>query len=1120
MSTLLDHASTDAWSPQLLTLDNGATITVLTKPAVDSPTIDVLPQVPQLVYTSEQAPVLSLSLILSRQPEPTEDTVIPLINRGLLALTVQTGVTQEVLNALSTCSQQKFQRLFARRVEYTLLQTVHQELPGILAKAEGSGTEGRAGISIHLDRAQTLDVLSALDGVSSSLSLCATVHYRSASPPQVVQLSGSWGLIHDYLSLQVDEQGRLTQATLQALLPVMVDKGLLAVKHQDNSPAQLTGEQLHRLFMRQAMVILQPDSVVDEAYLLRSRPHESFSLNYSETVEGSGLRSHELCTSLDHLIGNTLRGNWEQHVHLMAQQPDATTAPVPRRVRATPSRTSRNPQTLMKVAAMGNAVTSLSLAAHPNTFAVSPQKLALIKRPELIAKRPELVVNQGMLEDIRIELPQKDVPQSLPVVTNPKAPYWRDRLDPKKLWYAPVLEVVPPLANGDPASSPFLFSFQRVGTTNTSQPALKGTLRVTLQQRQSEATSKALASVQGKALPVPLNHLTVALIVPFVDSVDGHVKRHRFSAAVSIEGDRVMATISLLNQWVRLAYGVVAIEDFQSTTAQVQVSYAFSGYVPIREQDLELAYGGKALHTPVVYSPTEAAKLKGTTFFDATSMSLVQPHAQLRFQPEELDATRQDRRTTAASLTQLHTANLSAINLNSNAITLNRPAVAAIPSVRPQLTLAANVATLLQKVKYARRTQVRQQSQPLLFPCSQFGRFYQEIRRGTANAIGCQDALTLGQTRYQQYEEITELRTSSYQVHRSLQQPGQFLVIPARFCISRRSVGEADAYWPLIFLHALLDADTPANNRVELRTTLQPDLRVFERLELLEKLKGYDVNPTIHYPTDIPTETVDFNWHVEPEILANSEVEILNTEGPFISAYLRMDLPSWHLMRSVLVSPGLSGSFLLELADGTPFNVNLLLKLDHIRGPWEDGPLEITAESGELRLTNRVEQTVEVSDLVKFTGSARTHRTPVEVAIASDQSHTLKASSDLQPVYHYPPTDPIEIEEIRSFVEHIFSNFIFINLLNLPRHNLLRLDVEARVQGIDQRYTAQLTAAMPIADIEVVLPLTTYLEKRVLEFRVTKVFNNGTAETTHWIQWDLDAAGPVSITSELLGLLQ
>jgi hypothetical protein len=1114
VNTIHNGPTHNNWSPRLLTLHDGTEVTVLAAPDANENITYVLPTAPSLVYRSTGEPLLSLSLVLSSQPAPNEQSVHPLIEHGVLTMDVQVGVPMNVLDTLAASGEGTFRRLFARKVEYVLLWAENNdEPPFILARAEGSGTEGRAGISAHLNRAQSLDVLAALDDTPARLRLCATIHYRSVGAPQFVRLSGSWALIHDYLSTHVDEQGRLSEAALQRLILAMAEDGLLTITRADGSPAQLSAEPLLRLFMRQAMVVLRQEPQTNGSkawYTLRSRPHPSFRLSYSETITGNHLQTHELCTSLDHLLGGALEGrNWDNYVHMVAKQPDnpALVLPVRRKVQATPGRHNRHSRsTNLKVAALNNSVTSLTTATLPSSNTII--------RPNVVTPYKQgITINHGALDDLRLELPQKDQPRSLPVIHDPDASYWKDRLNSKKLWYAPDFEIVAPSPGSSVDNSPFLFSFERTGVTNTGQPALQGSVRFTLRQIMSKETTKALAPLLRKTKdgvhPVSLNNLTVVLLVPFVDTNNGKIKQHRFVAKVTQRGDTAIVTVSLLNEWVRLAYGALAIEGFQSSPAQIQIGYTFSGYVVAEEKDIEIAFGGKALHTPVFYAAEEAATQRATTYFDASTLTYVQPQQELHYLREKaITSRRTDRRAEAISLARPN-------------VPLKQHVVTNLSAVRPQLTLKPDVLALLKQVEYATRTQVRRQKQDLLFPCNQFGRLYQEMRNSTPAAIGCQEALTLGQTRYRQYEEMSELRDSAYQVYRSLQQPGHFLVVPTHFCISRREASEIDSYRPLIFLHALLDVEVPDNNRVELRAVLQPDVPLFKRSALLERLKAYDPEPTINYPTDIPTEAVSFSWALDPTISASSEADILDASGPFISTYFHMGLASWQLMRSVLNNPGISGSVLFTLADGSELLSNLLLKLDYIRGPWESGPLQVTIDNGQVQLTNRIERTIDIDDLVRYAGSGVAQQIPVEVSLAAGQTHSMNTNDVLQPVYSYPPDDPIAIEEVRSFVEDIYSNLIFINLLNFANYNLVRLDIEARMEGVGN-YTTQLDQDMPVADIPIVLPLTTYLEQRILEFRVNKVFENEdgerTEDLTEWMRWNLDTSTPISITSELLNL--
>src|SRR5262249_43820143 len=87
----------------------------------------------------------------------------------------------------------------------------------------------------------------------------------------------------------------------------------------------------------------------------------------------------------------------------------------------------------------------------------------------------------------------------------------------------------------------------------------------------------------------------------------------------------------------------------------------------------------------------------------------------------------------------------------------------------------------VRQARYATRTIVHQESVDVQLPCKDFGAFYMQSTADGDVPVGCQDALKLGQIVYKQYAEIASLRTDKYQVYRSLQQPGRFLVVPAAY---------------------------------------------------------------------------------------------------------------------------------------------------------------------------------------------------------------------------------------------------------------------------------------------------------------------------------------------------
>jgi len=734
-----DPPSIASWAPESVTLSDGTVIPILSILSANGDITYVLPQAPLLVHGLSGGPIFSLSLILSSQPGPGEDNIYPLIESGILTIDVRIGVEAAVLDAMSSYCQGECRRLFARSVEYKLLWSEsEQATPVVLTRAEASGSEGRAGISAHLDRVQALDVLAALDGTPARLHLSATIHYQTAGTPHSVHLSGSWAAMHDFLKGHMDESGRISETLLYQLISAMAEKGLLIVAEEDGSPIRLSTENLVRLFMRQATVILRRESEPNNGenwFTLRPRPYEGFGLSYTESIVTTGMKTHELCASLDYIIGGALEGrNWTDYVHLLAKQSDnlALYSPLPKKVRAARSqRAERRDDNSIKMAAIDNGLISLSLAARPSTD--------LIARPNLeVSHLPEGIIRQIPLDDLRLDLGKLAESRSLPIVSDRNAPYWNDRIDINKFWYAPVFEIIEPESNADPSSSPFLFSFERFGATSTGEPALRGNVRFTLRSKMSTGTESALRrdNLINKAQPVHFENLSVSLLIPFVDVADGRVKQHTFEAAVQKQGDVVIATLSMLNEWVRLTYGALAIEGFQTSSAQVLIAYTFKSYVPIEGKNLELTFGGKALYTPVAYSAIEASNLKGTTHLNATTLTYVQPREEVHYKRE------------AAGLVPRNTFHFETVKLAKFKDIASQPLTATTASVRPQLTIATSVASIVKKVKYAIHTEVQQQTQALLIPCNRLGNFYQEIRNGAPTSIGCQDALKLGQTRY------------------------------------------------------------------------------------------------------------------------------------------------------------------------------------------------------------------------------------------------------------------------------------------------------------------------------------------------------------------------------------
>lgn len=450
--------------------------------------------------------------------------------------------------------------------------------------------------------------------------------------------------------------------------------------------------------------------------------------------------------------------------------------------------------------------------------------------------------------------------------------------------------------------------------------------------------------------------------------------------------------------------------------------------------------------------------------------------------------------------------------LASHAVLMAQPAV----GIRPQMHTNPAVLDALRRTRYAMKTIVRQARLDVLLPCDRFGAFYLESSSTGTTAVGCVDALRLGHATLRQYAEMPELASSTYRVFRSLQQPGRFLLLPEAYRVTRYAASAAEkAYRPAIAVYSALDAANPANNRVVFHATLQPDVPAHERRSLRTRLLAHARDPQIEYPTEIPADC-SYVWTLGSG--ASVDPRVLKTPDGF-QVTLATDLAGALLVRTMLQTAGVSGTAAFQLPDGTRLQTLLSVDLRDVIGPWDTGPIEISAASGRARLTNRIERPVEVSDLLIFP-PLEGQEVAVERLIPPGGVHEMNVpggAAELFALSTQPSVGPVVLEEIRSFVEDIHTSIVFLDLINHANHGLRELQVEARLKDVPGLNTLRLTGDPPSATTEFILPLTTFLASRTLQFRVTKTFTASAPQVTRWLDWDLDRNGNVvSLTWELV----
>lgn len=1125
------HSSPDntGWQELIVGAGIGRPTTILVRPAPEgnaaSPqtgtALEYLPRSPHLAHDASGRPAFSLTVVLSRRPGPDDENVNELIQSGVLAMDVTLALPQAIREELAEAEGVAYRPLFAREVRFELAATADEGraepstlTAPALAETQTSGPAARAGLSATLDRSAVLGVLAALEGTPSTLQVRAAVRYRGRAVDRAVRLHGSWAEIHDFLSATGSPAFSLSELRhyFSGMLSVGVILAFAELPGGQSLPLRdVDPEPLFEIFMRLAAIILTRETVAAgqdgtaTRFVLRGRPHEFFGLNYRQTLVTVGEQTINLHTPLDALLASALQEqDWEQFVHLVSPGDGGNLGPAPRRVRHR-RRGDHWSGTFAAPARLGyvdGSVRALATMSAPSSAVLAGPALTAEARPAASA-----AIHHAALNDFVLEVLHRPQRRSLPVVDDSQAAFWRDRWDRNKLWYAPGFEVLQPTPASEPETSPFLFTYERTGATASGEPALSATVCVTLRTTMRRETADAIRTVQNaRAIQVPLDNLSASLLIPFVDQRDGRVKVHTCPARVEQQGDTLIVTVHLQNDWVRLCYGALSTRGFQEIPVRLAVRYTFPAYVEVDDRPLTLDFGNKLLGTAVVFSPREAEAMRGQAFLDAASQTYHLPHGEIRFRRES--PGRADR--AAAS-----PAAVAAPATAAGALALSRPlaTVAAQPLIRPIYTQPQLVVSnLTARATYATRTQDRRLTIELLFPCNTLGALYRRLTDGTSTAIGCRDALQLGQTSYRQYEEIAELAHERYRVYRSLPQPGLFLVVPTAYRISRRMAGEPGAYRPTVVLYATLDPTDPANSQANLDLTLQPDLPLHLRRELADRLAAYAADPVVQYPTEILVETIEDSWLLDADVA----VEVIPV-GPFLMATMAMDIPGWQILSARMQTSGVTGRIRFALPDGSAVESLLRLELERVVGPWDTGPVATTVEGRWVRLSNRIEQAVDLHDLLVYPEGRPPSRHPVEQRLAPGATHDLYLDAppaEAHPIYTLAGGAAGTIQEIRSFVEDIFQNVAFLNLIHFANHDLVRLSIEARIKGLEGTESRQLVASTPTAVMEFVLPLTTYLSSHVLEYRVTKEFDARPPETTPWLEVDLAEQAVISLTWE------
>ncbi len=785
---------------------------------------------------------------------------------------------------------------------------------------------------------------------------------------------------------------------------------------------------------------------------------------------------------------------------------------------------------------------SLGNVLQTGARAATPSAQVLLKSEEVAVKPAGTFVKVGWLNDTKLQfrpgLPV-ETPNSWPVVGNAAEDPWPDRVAAGKNWYAPAYAPAMPDPGAAPDKSPFLFTFERTGVTTAGAVGIHSTLRFTLRRGLSQ-TGKAAPPPDPNAVNwTPTHGLSVILQLPFVSEADGKPQAQPFPVAVQQQPDgSLLCTLELVNQWARLLYGALAVPGFQAQPVRISVAYSFPAYVPARRWlPSEWLFMVKESMVPVARTAAERSTLTGQTHVDL-------PDAVIRYPTGEIRMSREAPRPAAAQAPApaeivaggalaasasgdtgrprlLDAGPRAGVTVRPVDVAAEMPPALRQDATRPPIVIRPPIKVVhpdvFVRADYFEQTILRETTCDLLVPCSGFGAAYRDRTGGGDVAIGCQDALALGRVDYKAYDEVPALATPRYRVFRSLQQVGRFLVLPARYRVGRSDAGAGDrAFAPAIAMFSVLDPDNDARSRIAVEATLEPDIPPFARQELLQALRGLSPSPAMDYPTE-SAKDLTFVWSLPPGL--SIQPQALRVPNGF-RVSLGTDLLGALMLENLLCRDGVAAAVSFQMPDGTVMPSVLEVGLANVTGTWGTGPFQLAIEDGTLRMTNRTERPVDLAEVVAVKADGGVQRVPAEVKVAEGASHAVvlpPGTAEAFPVYEVPAAAPAKLEEVRAVVDRVTSTILFFDLINYENHGLAKIELKARLKNVPGEQTVGLSGNPGTGMATMILPLTTYLANRTLEFFVRKTFSGGRTEDTGWKPWDLDKDGSVvSLTWELV----
>jgi hypothetical protein len=260
------------------------------------------------------------------------------------------------------------------------------------------------------------------------------------------------------------------------------------------------------------------------------------------------------------------------------------------------------------------------------------------------------------------------------------------------------------------------------------------------------------------------------------------------------------------------------------------------------------------------------------------------------------------------------------------------------------------------------------------------------------------------------------------------------------------------------------------------------------------------MEPVLDLPTDpVCAAARDYQWVLPTGF---ETPEILQIQDGF-QVSVSVGLDDALLLTQLIEHTGFHGGVTFTLPDGSKLSAELTLDTI-VTGPLAGGPLTLRSTGTGTEIGNPTERAIDVLELRDGTTVV-----PVNQTLASGGKTTVATPTGAGAVAVFTAhTDPMTLAQIGVFVEDVTADVAFVNLISFANHDLVGLEVNARLQGQNDVYSATLAEGQT-ATRKLTLPLDSYLQGQVLLYQVAATLEHAAPFVTAWQSWDLAKQGCV-----------